>query len=207
MTCFFSFFLVPATFEVAFFRLILTLHSRLNFPADNWKLVSTSNKTGVAIAMEPRIAYTKYSSNALHALYALEKHIKASGLEEKLLHLIKLRASQINGCAYCIDMHSKDARAAGDTEMRLYALNAWRETPFFTPRERAALAWTEALTLISENHAPDELYEATCKEFNEQELVDLTYAIAAINAWNRLAISMRVVPGQYQPAKGKTAAS
>src|ERR1043166_7705469 len=132
-----------ATFEVAFFRLILTLHSRLNFPADHWKLVSTSNKTGVAIAMEPRIAYTKYSSNALHALYALEKHIKASGLEEKLLHLIKLRASQINGCAYCIDMHSKDARAAGDTEMRLYALNAWRETPFFTPRERAALAWTE----------------------------------------------------------------
>ena len=96
--------------------------------------------------MEPRILYNKYSPNALHAMYALEKHLKASGLEEKLLHLIKLRASQINGCAYCIDMHSKDARAAGDSEQRLYSLNAWRETPFFTPRERAALAWTESLS-------------------------------------------------------------
>jgi alkylhydroperoxidase family enzyme len=104
-------------------------------------------------------------------------------------------------------MHSKDARAGGDTEMRLYALNAWHETPFFTPRERAALAWTESLTLISENHAPEEIYDATRKEFSEQELVDLTYAIATINAWNRLAIAMRAVPGEYQPAERKAAAS
>ena len=157
--------------------------------------------------MEPRIAYNKYSPNALHAMFALEKHLKSSTIEEKLLHLIKLRASQINGCAYCIDMHSKDARAGGDSEMRLYALNAWRETPFFTPRERAALAWTESLTLISKNHAPDEIYDATLKEFSEQELVDLTYAIATINAWNRLAIAMRAVPGEYQPAERKAAAS
>ena len=157
--------------------------------------------------MEPRIAYNKFSPMALHALYALEKHLKACGLEEKLLHLIKMRASQINGCAYCLDMHSKEARAAGETEMRLYALDAWRETPFFTPRERAALAWTEALTLISENHAPDELYEATRKEFSENELVDLTYAIAAINSWNRLSIAMRAVPGEYRPVERKAAAA
>jgi AhpD family alkylhydroperoxidase len=157
--------------------------------------------------MEPRIAYNKYSPNAMHAMLALERHLKSSSIEEKLLHLVKLRASQINGCAYCIDMHSKDARAAGDTEQRLYALNAWSETPFFTPRERAALAWTEALTLISQNHAPDELYDSTHKEFTEQEIVDLTYAIATINAWNRLAIAMRAVPGEYQPAERKAAAS
>jgi AhpD family alkylhydroperoxidase len=157
--------------------------------------------------MQPRIPYNKFSPHALQAMFALERHLKNCGLEDKLLHLIKLRASQINGCAYCIDMHSKDARAGGDTEMRLYALNAWRETPFFTPRERAALAWTESLTLISENHAPDEIYDATLKEFSEQELVDLTYAIATINAWNRLAIAMRAVPGEYQPAERKAAAS
>jgi AhpD family alkylhydroperoxidase len=157
--------------------------------------------------MEPRIAYNKYSPDALHAMFALEKHLKSSTIEEKLLHLIKLRASQINGCAYCIDMHSIDARAIGDTEQRLYALSAWRETPFFTPRERAALAWTEALTLVSQNHVPDELYEATRKEFSENEIVDLTYAVATINAWNRLAIAMRAVPGQYHPAGRKAAAS
>jgi AhpD family alkylhydroperoxidase len=157
--------------------------------------------------MEPRIAYNKYSPNALHAMFALEKHLQSSTIEEKLLHLIKLRASQINGCAYCIDMHSIDARAGGDTEQRLYALNAWRETPFFTPRERAALEWAEALTLISQNHAPDELYESVRKEFSENEIVDLTYAIATINAWNRLAISLRAVPGQYHPAARKSAAT
>jgi AhpD family alkylhydroperoxidase len=157
--------------------------------------------------MEPRIAYNKYSPNALHAMFALEKHLKSSTIEEKLLHLIKLRASQINRCAYCIDMHSIDARAGGDAEQRLYALNAWREAPFFTPRERAALEWTEALTLISQNHAPDDLYDAVRKEFSENELVDLTYAIATINAWNRLAIAMRAVPGQYHPAERKAAAT
>ena len=157
--------------------------------------------------MEPRIAYNKYSRNALHAMYALEKHLKSSTIEEKLLHLIKLRASQINGCAYCIDMHSIDARALGDTEQRLYALNAWRETPFFTPRERAALEWTESLTLVSQTHVPDDVYEAVRKEFTENELVDLTYAVATINTWNRLAISMRAVPGQYHPTERKAAAT
>ncbi len=157
--------------------------------------------------MEPRISYTRYSPNALHAMYALEKHLKSSTIEEKLLHLIKLRASQINGCAYCIDMHALDARALGDTEQRLYALSAWRETPFFTPRERAALEWTESLTLISQTHVPDDVYEAARKEFTENELVDLTYAVATINAWNRLAISMRAVPGQYRPAERKAAAT
>src|SRR5712691_8787337 len=157
--------------------------------------------------MEPRSAYNKYSPNALHAMYALEKHLKSSTIEEKLLHLVKLRASQINGCAYCIDMHSKDARAAGDTEMRLYALNAWRETPFFTPRERAALAWTEALTLVSQHHAPDDLSEATRKEFSENERIDLTSAVATINAWTRFPIAMRAVPGEYHPPDRKAAAS
>jgi len=157
--------------------------------------------------MEPRIAYNKYSPDALHAMFALEKHLKSSTIEEKLLHLIKLRASQINGCAYCIDMHSIDARALGDTEQRLYALNAWREAPFFTSRERAALEWTEALTLISQNHVPDYLYEFVRKEFTENELVDLTYAVATINAWNRIAISMRAVPGQYHPAERKATAT
>ena len=157
--------------------------------------------------MEPRIAYNQYSPNALHAMYALEKHLKSSTIEEKLLQLVKLRASQINGCAYCIDMHSLDARALGDTEQRLYALNAWRETAFFTPRERSALEWTEALTLISQNHAPDALYDAVRKEFSENELVDLTYAMATINAWNRLAIAMRVVPSQYHPAERKSVAT
>jgi len=156
--------------------------------------------------MEPRIAYNKYSLPALHAMYALEKHLKSSAIEEKMLHLVKLRASQLNGCAYCIDMHSQDARALGDTEQRLYALDAWRETPFFTPRERAALEWTESLTLISQNHVPDELYERVRKEFSENEIVDLTYAVATINAWNRLAISMRAVPGQYRPAERKATA-
>jgi len=157
--------------------------------------------------MQPRIDGAKVAPGGYKAMLGLEAYLHESGLELPLLHLIKLRASQINGCAYCIDMHSKDARAAGDTEMRLYALNAWRETPFFTPRERAALAWTESLTLISENHAPDEIYDATRKEFTEQELVDLTYAITTINAWNRLAIAMRAVPGEYRPPERKIAAS
>ncbi len=126
-----------------------------------------------------------------------------SGLETKLLDLVRLRASQINGCAYCIDMHSKDLRAAGETEQRLYELDAWRETPFYTDRERAALEWTEAVTLVSETHVPDEVYERVRQHFNEDELVNLTLAVAAINVWNRLAISFRSVPGTYQPAAQK----
>jgi len=129
----------------------------------------------------------------------LEAYIRNSGLEPSLLELIKLRASQINGCAYCIDMHTKDARAGGETEQRLYGLTAWRETPFYSERERAALKWTEALTLISETHAPDEVYEEARKHFSEVEMVNLTMAIVTINSWNRLAIGFRAVPGTYEP--------
>lgn len=150
--------------------------------------------------MEQRLDYLKLAPEATRALYALEGYLVRSGLEPGLRELVKIRASQINGCAFCIDMHTKDARAAGETEQRIYALNAWRETPFFTDRERAALAWTEALTRISEG-VPDDLYAATRTQFGEKELVDLTWAVAAINTWNRVAISMRAVPGLYQPKR------
>ena len=131
---------------------------------------------------------------------ALEHYInQSSGLEPSLRELIKIRASQINGCAYCIDMHTKDARATGETEQRLYALNAWRETPFFSERERAALEWTEAITLITAGHVPDDVFFSVRQYFSEAELVNLTLAIVAINGWNRLAIAFRSVPGSYQP--------
>lgn len=155
--------------------------------------------------MEERIKYQKFAHEAMHSLLAIEKYLAQSSIEPKLLHLLKLRASQINGCAYCIDMHSKDARAVGETEQRLYELNAWRETPFYSDRERAALEWTEVLTLISETHAPDESYEKLRAHFSEKEIVDLTYAIGTINFWNRLAIAMRAVPGIYQPAQRSSA--
>jgi AhpD family alkylhydroperoxidase len=119
---------------------------------------------------------------------------------------VKIRASQINGCAYCIDMHTQDARAEGETERRIYALNAWRETPFYTDRERAALAWTEAVTRIGDGGVPDALYEEARQHFDEKELVDLNWAVAAINAWNRVAISFRSVPGTYKPARRAPAA-
>jgi AhpD family alkylhydroperoxidase len=154
--------------------------------------------------MKERIDYQNFAHEALHSLLAIERYLAGSGIDPKLLHLIKLRASQINGCAFCIDMHSKDARAAGETEQRLYELNAWRETPFYSEHERAALEWTEALTLISQTHAPDDVFERVSAHFSEKEIVDLTYAIANINTWNRLAIAVRAVPGTYQPAK-KTA--
>ena len=148
--------------------------------------------------MAPRIDYLKAARDGIRTMYEMERYIKSCGLEHSLLELVKMRASQLNGCAYCIDMHSKDARAEGETEQRLYALSAWRETPFFTDRERAALEWTEKLTLISTNDVPDSLYEAVREHFNEQELVNLTLAITTINSWNRIAISMRSVPGSYQ---------
>jgi AhpD family alkylhydroperoxidase len=148
--------------------------------------------------MESRIDYTKAAPGAYKAMAGLEVYLRHCGLEQKLLHLIKTRASQINGCAYCIDMHTKDARALGETEQRLYALNAWRETPFFTERERAALDWTEAVTLIADTHAPDDEYQQVRTQFNEEELVNLTLAIVTINAWNRLSISFRSEPGHYQ---------
>ena len=135
----------------------------------------------------------------------LEHYInQSSGLEPSLRELVKTRASQLNGCAYCIDMHTKDARAAGETEQRLYALDAWRETPFYTDRERAALEWTEAITLIAEDHAPDDVFMRVRQFFSEEEMVNLTLAIASINSWNRLMIAFRAVPGTYQPKAAST---
>lgn len=149
--------------------------------------------------MQPRLDALKTSPAAFTAMFGLEAFVhKSSKLEHSLLLLVKMRASQINGCAFCIDMHSKDARAEGETEQRLYALSAWRETPFFTDRERAALAWTEAVTLVSEGHVPDAVYEEVKQSFSPEELVNLTLAIVAINGWNRFSIAFRKVPGEYE---------
>jgi AhpD family alkylhydroperoxidase len=150
--------------------------------------------------MQRRLDAMKVAPAAYRAMSALEGYVrKSSRLEPALLELVRLRASQINNCAFCLDMHTKDARAAGETEQRLYCLSAWRESPFYTDRERAALAWTEAITLISEDQAPDEVYNEVIQRFSEEELVNLTVAIIAINGWNRLCIGFRVVPGEYQP--------
>lgn len=152
--------------------------------------------------MTPRLNYNRVAPKVTHAMLALEQHIRASGLEMPLLELVKMRASYINGCAYCVDMHSKDARAAGETEQRLYAVPVWRETPFFTPRERAALAWTEAVTLIGQDGVSDELYAEVREQFEERELAELTLAVITINGWNRLAISFRADVGSYQVPTG-----
>ena len=149
--------------------------------------------------METRLNYLQIAPETMKLAIALETHIAKSGLETSLFHLVKTRASQINGCAFCIHMHTKDARAHGETEERLYLLDAWRESPLYSDRERAALAWTEALTLISETHAPDDLYEEVRKHFSEQETVTLTMLIGMINLWNRLAISMRSVHPVSKP--------
>jgi AhpD family alkylhydroperoxidase len=149
--------------------------------------------------MQSRLSYEKAAPGALRAMLSLEKYVQESGLERSLLELVKTRASQINGCAYCVDMHTKDARAAGETEQRLYALNAWRETPFYSDREHAALAWTEAVTLVHDGHVPDEVFQQAREQFTDDELVNLTTAVVAINGWNRLAIAFRAVPGTYQP--------
>ncbi len=146
-----------------------------------------------------RVNYTNIGNEGIAILSNLEKYIKGTGLESQLVELVKLRASQINGCAFCIDMHTKDARTQGESEQRLYGVSAWREPPFYSERERAALLWTEEITKISENHVPDELYEQVTRHFTEKELVDLTLAIITINSWNRLAISFRSPPGSYQP--------
>jgi AhpD family alkylhydroperoxidase len=150
--------------------------------------------------MEERLNYAKLTPEATKAMYSLGAYLARCGLEKGLLELVKIRVSQINGCAFCLDMHTKDARAEGETEQRIYALNAWRETPFFTDRERAALAWAEAVTRIGDG-VPDPVYEEAIRHFTEKELADLTWAVVAINGWNRIAISFRVVPGSYQPAK------
>jgi AhpD family alkylhydroperoxidase len=151
--------------------------------------------------MTPRFNYAKAAPGAYQAMRGLEKYLHECGLEERLIHLIKLRASQMNGCAYCLDMHWKDLRALGEDEQRLYSLDAWRESPFYSERERAALEWTEALTLVAESHVPDRVYEAVRPHFSDKELSDLSLAIATINAWNRLSIAARTLPGTYQPAK------
>ncbi|AWN17919.1 carboxymuconolactone decarboxylase family protein [Salinisphaera sp. LB1] len=135
----------------------------------------------------------------IRALRDLEAYIHRCSLEPPLLELVKMRASQINGCAFCLDMHSQDARVAGETEQRVYVLDAWREAPFYSERERAALAWTEAVTRVADTHVPDEIYDHATQHFNEHELLDLTLAITAINSWNRLAISSRMEAGSYQP--------
>ncbi len=153
--------------------------------------------------MQPRLNYYKLSPGIVQAMRGLEQAVRETGLEPSLLELVRLRASQINGCAYCVDMHTKDARAAGETEQRLYALSVWRETPFYTERERAALEWTETVTLISQTHVPDDVYQRVRQVFSEKELVDLTGAIIAINGWNRLAVTFRQVPGSYQPGAHK----
>ncbi|TAM86449.1 carboxymuconolactone decarboxylase family protein [bacterium] len=157
--------------------------------------------------MKARLDYRNANPTAFSAMINLETTVRKSGLPASLLELVKMRASMMNGCAYCLDMHSKDARAGGESEQRLYALSAWRETPFYTDRERAALAWTEALTLVSESHVPDDIYEEVRKQFSEEEMVALTLAIIAINGWNRLAIGFRTEPGTYQPPAPVGAAS
>ena len=154
--------------------------------------------------MKARIDITNPAfGGILHAMLGLERQVRQSGLEESLLDLMRMRASQINGCAYCLDMHSKEARANGETEQRLYGLNAWRETPYFTERERAALEWTEALTLVAQTHVPDDVYERVRKQFSEAELANLSLAVVSINGWNRLVISTRQVPGGYQVGQFK----
>jgi AhpD family alkylhydroperoxidase len=150
--------------------------------------------------MKTRLNYGKVAPGVYDAMDALDQYLAGCGLEESLLNLMRLRASQINGCAYCIDMHWKDLRAIGETEQRLYSLDAWRESPYYSERERAALAWTEAVTLITESHVPDEIHEAARQHLSEKELSDLTLGVATINAWNRLSIAARLVPGTYQPA-------
>ena len=151
------------------------------------------------IAEPARIDYASVFPAGAQAMVALQRAVDAAGLEPLLVELVKMRASQIHGCAYCLDMHTKDARAGGETEQRLYALPAWHETPFYTDRERVALGWTDALTLISQGPVSDTLYQEARRHFSEKELVDLTLALVAINGWNRLSIAFRTVPGTYQP--------
>jgi AhpD family alkylhydroperoxidase len=150
--------------------------------------------------MTPRLDYRTAAPKLFEAMRGLEVAVRSSGLEQSLFELVKTRASQINGCAYCINMHTRDARKAGETEARLYLLNAWREAPHYTPRERAALAWTEALTLVAETHAPDADYEALKPHFSDAEIAALTMLIVTINGWNRLAIGFRAVPPLDPPA-------
>lgn len=156
--------------------------------------------------MKPRFNAYTIAPEGYKAMSGLEQYLHNCGLEESLIHLVKLRASQINGCAFCLDMHWKDLRALGEDEQRLYSLDAWRECPWYSDRERAALAWTEALTLVTNGHVPDHIYEQVQPHFSEKELTDLTLVITTINAWNRISIASRTPPGSYKPAKYAKAA-
>jgi AhpD family alkylhydroperoxidase len=153
--------------------------------------------------MKPRLNFYQAAPDTIKALSTLEDHLRSTGLEPSLFELVKIRASQINGCAFCINMHTQDARKNGETEQRIYLLDAWREAPLYTDRERAALAWTESVTLVSETHVPDDVYEQVRGQFSDAELVNLTMLVAAINAWNRIAISFRAIP----PVRAKAAAA
>src|ERR1700740_94832 len=151
--------------------------------------------------MKARLDFRKASPPADKAMSGLHQFVRTCGLDHSLLELVKLRASQINGCAHCIDMHTKELRAAGESEQRLYLLDAWEESPFYSDRERAALAWTEALPLVTEGHVPDDVYEAARAQFSEEELANLTLAIVAINGANRLNVAFRTVPGSHRVAR------
>jgi AhpD family alkylhydroperoxidase len=152
-------------------------------------------------SMQSRLDYKAVAPGVADAMKGLTVYLAKCGLEPSLLELVKVRSSQMNGCAQCLDMHTKDARARGETEQRLYLVGAWRETPIFTERERAALEWTEAVTRLDKGHVPDDLYERARKQFTEKELVDLTLQVAAINGYNRLNVAFRTVAGSYQPAR------
>ena len=147
--------------------------------------------------MKARIDPKNVAPGIFQAMLGLERQVRQAGFDSKLLDLVRMRASQINGCAYCLDMHSKDTRANGETEQRLYGLDAWRDAPYYSARERAALEWTEAITLVSKTHAPDDVYERVREQFSESEIAHLTLAIVAINGWNRLNIAARTVAGDY----------
>jgi len=150
--------------------------------------------------VQTRISYARSAPGVFDAMESLDNYLEESSIERPLRLLVQMRASQINGCAYCLDMHSKDLRAIGETEQRIYSLDAWRECPYYTDRERAAMEWTEAVTLVAEGHVSDSDWESVRNVFRERELADLTLAIAAINAWNRLSIAARITPGTYRPA-------
>jgi len=151
--------------------------------------------------MERRIDYTRVTPGVMHAMLGLENYLAGCGLEPELMDLVKLRASQMNGCAYCIDMHWKDLRGEGENEQRLYGLDAWAESPYYTDRERAALAWTEAVTRLADGHVPDQVFEEARRHFHEAELANLTLCIVAINGWNRLNVAFRAPAGTYQRAQ------
>ena len=151
--------------------------------------------------MQARIDYRNLEAGGYKAMLGLEQYLSKCSLDKKLLDLIRLRVSQVNGCAFCIDMHWKDLQVQGESEQRMYGLDAWRESPYYSERERAALAWSEAVTHLEAGRVPDDVYEETRKHFSQQELADLTLAIVAINGWNRLNIAFRTVAGAYQPAE------